>query len=340
MKIRGVSRALALGVVFAVSRPPDAVACAGCRNPTLATSRISEGPLDDGAVRVGATLTGTTTRVVHSAGCADVNACAEVPLQPLYLHDQRLLPVELRLVAEYGLGRLFAVEIQAPFRLVHTSIEYTTPNGAPYEPLDEGVHHRNETIVGLADPWLLLRVGGFVGRTWLATRAGVSLPLGKTEPDPFELGDRGIEHQHIQLGTGTVDPIGMVEASRSFDPIEVDAFAQAQISLYENTHGYRAPLRLSGGGSVGTRVVGDFEAALGVEGYHEGAERWDGAIRQDAALGRTEILVAVLATQNLGPTTLNFGLRFPVYRHVVTGDDLEGELSSPVTLSAGVTHVF
>jgi hypothetical protein len=258
----------------------------------------------------------------------------------LHLHDQRLLPVELRLVGEYGMSHLFAVEAQAPFRLVHTSIEYTTPGGTPYEPLDEGVHHRNETIVGLADPWLLLRVGGFVGRTWLATRAGVSLPLGKTEPNPFELGDQGIIHQHIQLGTGTVDPIGMVEASRSFGAVEVDLFAQGQLSLYENVHGYRAPLRLSGGGSVGTRVVGDFELALGLEGYHEGAERWDGVIRQDAALGRTEILGAVLATQSLGATTLSFGIRFPLYRHVVIGEDPQGELSSPLTLSAGVTHVF
>jgi hypothetical protein len=202
------------------------------------------------------------------------------------------------------------------------------------------VHHRNETIVGPADPWLLLRAGGFAGRFWLAARAGVSLPLGKTEPNPFELGDRGIEHQHIQLGTGTVDPIGMVEASRSFGAVEIDAFAQGQLSLYENAHGYRAPLRLSAGGSVGTRVVGDLEGALGLEAYHEGAERWDGVIRQDAALGRTELLVAVLARQTIGATTLNLGLRFPVYRHIVTGDDPAGELSSPLTLSVGASHVF
>jgi hypothetical protein len=340
MSARCSSCTLAIAALFVILSPSRAQACAGCRNPTLATSRISEGPLDDGALRVGATVTATTTRVVHRAGCADVNACAEVPVQPLYLHDQRLWPVELRLVGEYSLGHLFGVEIQAPFRLVHTSIEYTTLESEPYEPLDAGVHHRNETLAGVADPLLLLRVGGFVERWWLATRAGVSVPLGRTEPNPFELGDQGLRHQHIQFGTGTVDPIGMVEASRSLDGFEVDFFAQGQLSLYENEHGYRAPLRLSGGGSFGARLFGDFEGALGVEGYHEGAERWDGVIRQDAALGRTEVLAAVLATQGLGRTTLNLGLRFPLYRHIVTGDDPSGDLSSPVTLSVGVTHVF
>ena len=340
MNARCLGRTLAIAVAVVLLSPSHAEACAGCRNPTLATSRISEGPLAESAVRVGATVTGTSTRVVHRAGCPDVNACAEVPVQPLYLHDQRLWPAELRLVGEYSLSHLFGVEVQAPFRLVHTSIEYTTLEGEPYDPLDAGVHHRDETLAGAGDPLLLGRVGGFVARWWLATRAGVSVPLGRTEPNPFALGDQGLRHQHIQFGTGTVDPVAMVEASRSLDGVEIDVFAQGQLSLYENEHGYRAPLRLSGGGSIGTQLFGEFEGALGIEAYHEGAERWDGVIRQDAALGRTEVLAAILATQGMGRTTLNLGLRFPLYRHVVTGDDPSGELSSPLTVSIGVTHVF
>jgi hypothetical protein len=340
MNARRFGHVLGLAAALGLANPRVARACAGCRNPSLATSRGSEGALADGAVRVGATLTGTTVHVVHRAGCADADSCSEVPVQQLHLHDQRLYPLELRLAGEYGVSRKVGVEIQVPFRLVHTSVEYTTPGGAPYEPLDVGVHHRDETLLGPADPWLLLRVGGFVGKWWLATRPGVSLPLGRTEKNPFELGDRGLRHQHIQLGSGTVDPIGVVEASRSFGAVELDLFAQAQLSLYENAHGYRAPPRLSGGGAVGTKLVRALTGALGVEGFHEGAERWDGIIRQDAALGRSEVLAAIIATQALGKTTLSFGLRFPVYRHVVTGEDPQGELSSPVTLSLGVTHIF
>jgi hypothetical protein len=340
MNTRRFGHALGLAVAVGLTSPRVAKACAGCRNPSLPTSRGSEGPLADGAVRVGATLTGTTVHVIHRAGCADVNSCSEVSVQPLHLHDQRLYPVELRLAGEYGLSRTFGVEVQVPLRLVRTSVEYTTPGGASYEPIDAGVHHRDETIFGPADPWLLLRIGGFVGKWWLATRPGVSLPLGRTEENPFELGDRGLRHQHIQLGTGTFDPIGVVEASRSFGTVHLDLFAQGQLSLYEKGNGYRAPARVSGGGAVGTKLVGELEGALGIEGFHEGAERWDGVIRQDAALGRSEVLAALIATQSLGETTLSLGLRFPLVRHVVTGEDPQGRLSSPVTLSLGVTHIF
>jgi hypothetical protein len=46
---------------------------------------------------------------------------------------------------------------QVPFRVVRTSIHYSDLGGAPYQPLDPDVHHRNETLAGIANPWLLLR---------------------------------------------------------------------------------------------------------------------------------------------------------------------------------------
>ncbi|HEX6272756.1 MAG TPA: hypothetical protein VFZ53_06950, partial [Polyangiaceae bacterium] len=70
----------------------EASACAGCRNPSLAISRGSDGPLDAAALRLGVSLTGTAVHVVHEAGCADPSACEEVPPQALHLHDQRLYP--------------------------------------------------------------------------------------------------------------------------------------------------------------------------------------------------------------------------------------------------------
>src|SRR5688500_6688609 len=105
MNTRRFGHVLGLAAVLALASPRVARACAGCRNPSLATSRGNEGPVADGAVRVGATLTGTTVHVVHRAGCVDVSACSEVPVQPLHLHDQWLYPLELRIVGEYGLNR-------------------------------------------------------------------------------------------------------------------------------------------------------------------------------------------------------------------------------------------
>lgn len=313
-------------------------ACAGCRNPTMPLVRSGEGPLGERTLRLGAALTGTYARVRHEAGCPDLERCAEVPVQPLYVHDQRLYPIELRLTAEYGFTRHFGVELQAPFRLIRTSIEYTTPAGAPYEPLDPGVHHRNETVAGPSDFWLLYRAGTTLGGVWFALRSGFSLPLGRTEEDPFALGDRGISHQHIQLGSGTFDPVGILEASRVFGALSVQAFAQAQASLYENGHGYRAPVRLYGGASVGHALFGDFRGMLGLEALHESAERWSGVVRQDGSLGRSELLAALTLVWSREETELRASARPTLARHIVRGSEDPGELESPLVMTLSVSH--
>ncbi len=332
--------ALAVAIVGLTGFPQRAAACAGCRNPSLAATRGSEGPLQERAVRLGVSVTGTTVHVVHEAGCRDTSSCVEVPVQRTYLHDQRLYPLELRLAAEYGLSQTFGLELQLPFRSVTSNIEYTAPDGTPYEPLDPGVHHRNETVVGFADPWLLLRIGKTFDKWWLAARPGVSVPLGRTEENPFQLGEQGLRHQHIQLGSGTFDPVLVLEAARAFDRLRLQLFAQGQLPLYENQHGYHAPWRVFGGTSLGTKLVGKLTGSLGVEAFHEAAEEWDGELKQDGNLGRTEVLGAATLGHPFGATELTLGVRVPMWRHVVKGDEPPGTLSSPLTLSIGVSHVF
>jgi hypothetical protein len=277
---------------------------------------------------------------VHEAGCEDPDECDEVPVQPPYLHDQYLYPVELRLAAEYGVTTALGVELQVPFRVVRTTIEYTTLEGEQYEPLDPHVHHRNETVAGPADPWLLLRVGTQLDGWWLAARPGVSIPLGRTEKDPFALGDEGIRHQHIQLGSGTFDPVLVLEASGPMGPVSAGIFTQGQAALYENHHGYRAPWRVHGGFGAGIDVGAGFSVSPGVEALHEDAERWHGVVKQDGNLGRTEVLVALTLGYTFEATEFSLAFKVPVYRRIVEGDEAPGELESPLTVSLGVTHVL
>jgi hypothetical protein len=324
----------------ALATPSKVRACAGCRNPSMPVARGNEGPLPAGALHVGATLSGTIVHVVHEAGCADLDDCAEQPVQPLYLHDQHLYPAELRLSVEYGLSALLGVEAQLPFRAVGTAIDFTTPTGGAYEPLDADVHHRDETVAGIADPWLLLRVGGRVGDVWLAARPGLTFPLGSTEEDPFALGDRGVRHQHIQLGTGTFDPVLVLEANAPIETFQLQVFVQGKVSLYENTHGYRAPARIDAGTSIGHALIGDLGGSVGLDLSHETHERWSGVVRQDGNLGRTELLAALGLTYTLGASMLTLQARFPIVRHIVEGSEKPGTLSSPLMLSFGFAHMF
>jgi hypothetical protein len=260
-------------------------------------------------------------------------------VQPLYLHDQRTYPIELRLYGEYAVSDVVGLEAQVPFRSVTTTIDFTTPDRRVYQPLDPDVHHRDETIIGPADPWLLVRFGLLFERWWLAARPGVTLPLGKTEEDPFALGDRGLRHQHIQLGTGTFDPVLVLEASRQFDPVNLQLFGQGSMSVYENGHGFRGPVRLYGGASAGTGLVGGLSGSLGLEAMHEGAERWAGEVRQDGSLGRSEFLAAASLVQKFGNTQLSLDVRVPFYRHIIEGTEAPGTLESPLALTLGVSQL-
>jgi hypothetical protein len=294
----------------------------------------------EGALRAGLSLSATTVHVVHTAGCADTDDCTEVPVQPEYLHDQNIYPVEVQAAVEYGFTPLLGVEAQIPFRLVSTTIAFATPSGATYEPLDADVHHRDETVAGIADPWLLLRIGGKVGDFWLAARPGLSLPLGSTEENPFDLGDQGLRHQHIQLGSGTLDPVLVLEASTSLDRWMLRGYVQGKAPLYENSHGYRAPVRVDGGMAVGHVLIGDLSASIGADVSHETPERWDGEIRQDGNLGRTELLAAFGLSYALGAGALTLDARLPIVRHIVQGDEEPGTLSSPVVLALGFSYLF
>ena len=51
--------------------------------------------------------------------------------------------------------------------------------------------------------WLLLHGAKGAGEWTLSARAGTSLPVGRTEPNPSALGREGLPHEHIRFGTGT-----------------------------------------------------------------------------------------------------------------------------------------
>lgn len=329
-----------LAVLSTLGLARSAYACAGCRNPSLPTSRGNEGPLAEGAFALGVSLAGTTVNVVHEAGCRDVGDCEEVPAQPLYLHDQDLYPVELRASVEYGVSEIFGVELQVPFRMVSTSIEYTTPEGAPYEPVDRDVHHRDEVVAGPADPWLLLRIGRSFDGVWLAVRPGVTVPFGSTEEDPFELGDQGLRHQHIQLGSGTFDPVLVLEANIPVAGMQLVLFTQGVLPLYDNSHGYRAPFRVNGGSALVAELFDSVSGKLGLEAMHEAEEHWQGVARQDGSLGRSELGGLIGAVYAFGESSLGLDVRVPFVRHIVQGDEAPGTLSSPLALALRFDHVF
>jgi hypothetical protein len=167
------------------------------------------------------------------------------------------------------------VSLRVPYDVKDQRVRYTTLTGEPYTPPYGDIHHRTETLRGLSDAQLtaLLPLGGS-----LQVGGGLSIPIGHTEPNPIELGREGKKHEHIQFGTGTVDPVVSVLWSKPVSParsVVLVAAADAQIPLYENSHGFHAPVsvRWSAGPSVSLGTTG---ISLQYAGQYQSIGRWSG----------------------------------------------------------------
>ncbi|MFT5993879.1 MAG: hypothetical protein ACI82G_002884 [Bradymonadia bacterium] len=332
-----LATALVLAISASVLMPSAASACAGCRNPNLPAARSDAGPVTPGSVLLQVAAAVSHVRVSHAAGCDEVVGCAVTPIQPAYDHNLTIVPAQLQATLAVGATEAVAFELAVPIRLVSSGVNYTTPDGDRYSPLDGGIHHRNELLVGLGDMTLSSRGTWQFGRWWLTGRLGVRLPTGHTEEDPFALGDRGVAHQHIQFGTGTFDPLAGIDATYSTSGYETSLYVQGDVSLYENRHGFRGPARGLVGFAGGWKVSQVTVLGMSLEGSFEGAERWSGLIRQDASLGRSEMLLGPSVTWRRGITTLHAAARFVVLRKIVEGSEDPGTIRAPATLLIGAT---
>lgn len=315
-----------------------AQACPGCQNPNLPMARNTGVLLAPGGLRLGVNLGATAMEVVHESGCRDSERCTSIPQQPLHYHEQIIVPVQLQGTLEWGLTQHLGLEATLPLRAVGTTIEYSLPDGSAYQPLEGDIHHRDELLVGLGDPTVLLRAAWVLGQGWwLIGRLGTSLPLGRTEPDPFAAGDQLKRHQHVQFGTGTFDPTLGLELARGYGRWQGAAYGLLRQPLYANQHGFQGGGRALGGLQGGYRFAERALALLSLEYLRDAPERWGGQVQQDGLLGRQELLVGGSLVFSLGGPQYSILVRAPVYREIFQGPQTEeGEIFAPVSLNFGV----
>ena len=253
------------------------------------------------------------------------------------IHDQDLVNVESRLTADLGVLPWLSVGAVLPLRVFRTRIHYLQ-NGMPVAIENPFIHHHNETLVGPGDPWVLARAASTVSGVTVGARAGASLPLGRTEDDPFVLGDMGLPHEHSQFGTGTVMPVLGLDAALSLRSARIDAFALTIQSLYTNDHGYKAGDRYAGGVGLASNLGAKrwrFRATL--EAQHETAESWHGVVRTDEGnTGRTDLLAGAEVTWRLTDAWhVGVAVKVPVYEHV-SGGQLDIPAFVGITLGTSI----
>jgi hypothetical protein len=254
-------------------------------------------------------------------------------------HDLKLFFGELRLHAEYGITSWLSADLLWSLRVVHVGfkLEDAATRMVITPPYGPDIHHRTETLVGLTDPWLSMRAAKLLGHWSFAFRVGLTLPVGSTVPNPFELAREGKAHEHIQFGTGTVDPLAGVELRRGIGRFSVAGWMLAKTSLYENSHHYRAGSQLL----AGTNVSSDLWASrwwfmLGALVYNEQPERWSGITETEGNLGRTDVMLdTAISCRFRGKWTVTLSARIPVFSRSVGA-----QLNTPAIAELGIARSF
>ena len=228
-------------------------------------------------------LTGFRTTFVHNASCPDVSPvhCADAEQNgepiPAHDHDQTLLFGTLNSNVVYALQPDLQLIVNIPIQYRRTTISYSLlATGEPYEPPYAGIHHRNESLLGVGDPELAAQKFFSKNRYTLGVSLGSSVPLGKIEENPYLLALQGEQHQHLQLGTGVFMPNVTVTGIYTNQDHGLITQVRSEFSLYENQYEYY----------TGSAIRWDFgywkrtnprTVLLGqVRGSHEQPDEWMG----------------------------------------------------------------
>jgi hypothetical protein len=277
-------------------------------------------------------LAGTILHEKHVEACPDIGPICQTVPQPPYQHDQHLYTLDFIGDVELGLLSHLAVEVLFTVRTVVERIRFLDLEDRPYTPPVADYHHRSETLFGPTDPWLMLHLGFDWEGFMVTARGGVTAPIGSTVPDPFRLGDLGLPHEHIQFGTGTIDPVGGLSIQRRIGFFTLTLWTLDRIIIGTNGYGYHGGNRYYFGALAESAFgLEDWTFGLGLDLLRERPETWNGIRYDEGNVGRTDILVDATVSRALSSFfSAVLGLKVPLYTH---GEGVQ--ISYPAILSLG-----
>ena len=204
---------------------------------------------------------------------------------PTHRHAVELDFVRYELVAAYSFAEAWDAWLRIPYDVKERSasvelVDPATPTEVAAMQRNLDLHHPSETLEGFSDFSLLVarkEQGVLRHGDILAVAVGSSIPVGRTEEDPYALGDAGLPHEHIQFGTGTFDPLLEIYY---FTPISerlsVSANALGKFPLYENDKGYQGPAEVSSGVTLALTPTDRLSLRAGWSFYYQGYAHWNG----------------------------------------------------------------
>ena len=247
---------------------------------------------------------------------------------PLYRHEVSLDYARLELGLQYTIAPGWDVIGRVPWEIKDQRAEVAviaaaTPGERAAMQRNIDLHHRSVTLRGLGDLMLLGR------RRWsnawrdgdaLTISVGATVPTGRTVENPYRLGDQGVQHLHIQFGTGTVDPL--IEVSYQFPlagPFSAGTYLAGRFPFYENKRTFRAPPDATLVVHVAVRTADRLQLRLEGALYAQGYGYWN-ALR-DENTGLTATSIAAGATYQLPAFSISTDVRYPLSQTTLTEGD-------------------
>jgi hypothetical protein len=177
------------------------------------------------------------------------------------------------------------------------------------------LHHTDATLTGFSDASFL---GSWHAHDFLTERdlislsLGTSIPLGRTEHDPYLAGSDAEAHEHVQFGTGTFDPLIESYYTRTVDDWSLSVFAIARLPVSENDKGYRGSRVTTLGFNALHPLKDDYAARIALIYQREGFAHWETSGR-DVNTGFTATSVKLgLTSGSPGGTRWSLGLILPI----------------------------
>ncbi|MCI0340497.1 MAG: hypothetical protein L0216_05005 [Planctomycetales bacterium] len=204
---------------------------------------------------------------------------------PAVRHDVQMDWVRFRLEAAADLWDDAGALVRVPYDVKRQRASYRALDGTRYDPPPElEIHHRDETLSGLADVEALAfgRWGDLLGaRDRLELAGGLTFPTGRTERDPFRYAAAGLRHRHYQFGTGTVDPLLEIAyrgplAWAGLPDLAATLSLGGRFPFYENPKGYRGAVQLSFTPGLEATVLSGLSVGIHFAGLWNSREYWEG----------------------------------------------------------------
>ena len=254
----------------------------------------------------------------------------EVIEAPLHRHHVKLNFFRIDVGLKYHLNSKWVLETNLPYETKNQEATIEEIPGHSVTPADRDAilrsrdnHHRNQIYIGPADTDVFLGYhtqGLLLENDLLMGRIGTTIPFGKTEEDPWKLGDAGLEHLHIQFGTGTFNPIAdLYYGLPLYKGLRANASIRGKFPFYENSKTYRGSREITYTAGLSYRVNDWLTFQTGYLGFYQSYAYWAG--KRDINTGlRFSMASFAVSVVTLDDLPLSLSVMLPLQQETLYDD--------------------